>query len=243
MIAAEHNYHDDTIFEEEAAMADKQTKQTKQELGNASGSNTKVWDYLSVTDPKYTKQFRRKGGFSGTDISPTFRQKVMTELFGVAGHGWGWEIERCWEANNCVFVQLNVWTRLPGSEGNSTDGRGWVGSQIGGTEIGRTPDESYKMAVTDAFGKCCAALGVGADVYSGQFDDSKYQRSAANVHEKRDIDHWSYTLDELEQIIGKCSTSHDLEKLHRKVANSNPPSSVHKKLKALFDKARERVSA
>jgi hypothetical protein len=38
-----------------------------------------------------------------------------------------------------------------------------------------TSDEGYKMAVTDALGTALKMLGVGADVYAGRWDGSKYK--------------------------------------------------------------------
>jgi hypothetical protein len=135
--------------------------------------NNTIWDSVSKTDPKFTKNFKRGGGFGGTDINPAYRLKRMTEQFGICGVGWGWVTERVWREDYAgsafVFAQVNVWT---GDRVNLT------GSQIGGTDASRTPDESYKMAITDALGKCFLALGVAADVYLGEFD-SKYSRETA----------------------------------------------------------------
>ena len=38
----------------------------------------------------------------------------------------------------------------------------------------RTNDECYKMAVTDALSVAMKMLGVGADIYMGRYDGSKY---------------------------------------------------------------------
>ena len=188
--------------------------------------NLKIWNLLAVTDPAYTKPFKRKGGFSGTDISPTYRQKVMTEAFGVCGHGWGWEIQDRWKDDGCVYVQVNVWTLTADGQ------KGWTGPQIGGTEIGRLNDESYKMATTDAFGKCVAALGVAADVYSGQFDDSKYQRQAGIVHAERQ---WDMSLAGIEAMLKESGA--DIKAVRKKVQESKPPTHVLANLKDLFERA------
>lgn len=141
--------------------------------------NIRHWARLQVTDPKHTKPFKKAGGFSGTDISPAYRIQRLTEEFGPCGQGWGYTIQDRWREQfpardgeppkDFVFVQLSLWW--------SEDGERYeTGPQIGGTEAGRTPDEAYKMAVTDALGKCALLLGVAADVYLGFFDGSKYQR-------------------------------------------------------------------
>lgn len=141
--------------------------------------NLAYWSQLQETDPRYTKQFTRGGGFKGTDINPTWRFKRMTEVFGPCGLGWGWSIDqplfRTVGDKEVVFVGVSVWWRPqpdPKSEQFHT------GIQYGGTELsGRTPDEALKMAVTDGLGKCMNALGLAADIYMGLFDDSKYREA------------------------------------------------------------------
>tara|TARA_R100001594_G_scaffold127395_1_gene165060 strand:- start:2017 stop:2607 length:591 start_codon:yes stop_codon:yes gene_type:complete len=130
-----------------------------------------LWELLSDVPQQAKKTFRRKGGFSGTDVSPQWRIRRLTEVLGPMGLGWGYEIEDRWEIANCVFVQLAGWYCLPGTPEEKLK----IGSTIGGTELERTPDESYKMAVTDAFGKCFAQIGLAASIYLGEdFSGSKY---------------------------------------------------------------------
>lgn len=146
-------------------------------------SNTAIWDKVSHTDPAYTKKISGKK-FSGTDIKPAYRLKKMTEAFGPAGKGWGYEVQEHWRETvtarskgndipvECVFVMLRVWWSEDGGQTKY-----FTGSQIGGTETGMAVDEAYKMAITDALGKCLVDLGVCADVYLGEFgNDSKYSR-------------------------------------------------------------------
>jgi len=162
-----------------------------------------LWKQLSPVDKKATKNFKRAGGFSGTDINPQWRMKRMTEVFGPVGVGWGYEIQDRWRESvphgdgetMVAFVQVRVWWTSPDhdakgecdEESNRTFYR-WTGPQIGGTSMKRTPDEAYKMAITDALGKCFAQLGLGADIYMGEFDNP--------------VDYASKTdLDVLEQTI------------------------------------------
>ncbi len=148
--------------------------------------NLEIWTAVDKTDPKHTKKFTGAAGIPLRNIDPVYRMKRLTEQFGPCGVGWGWVIERTWrdafsntfydkesgehvtEVKDCVYAQVYIWYVWEGE-------RRQTGPQIGGTETGRTPDESYKMAVTDAFGKCAVALGLCADVYLGEFDN-KYGR-------------------------------------------------------------------
>lgn len=141
-------------------------------------TNVRHWINLCKTDPNHTKKFTRAGGFSGTDISPAYRIQRLTEEFGPCGEGWGHVIHSRWRetfpgkngATECVFAEVSLWWK------NEKGERCETGPQIGGTIADRTPDEAYKMAVTDAIGKCALFLGVAADVYLGWYDDAKYIR-------------------------------------------------------------------
>lgn len=134
-----------------------------------------TWNALATTDKNYTKDFKRSGGFSGTDINPMWRIRRMTEQFGPIGVGWGYEVKRTWRedfgSTPYVFAEIQMWYYQNEAEENPA----YTGVQIGGTDASRTADEAYKMAITDGLGKCMAQLGLGADVYLGEFD-SKYSR-------------------------------------------------------------------
>ena len=134
-----------------------------------------IWQSLSTTDKAYTKDFKRSGGFSGTDINAQWRLMRLTEVFGPVGIGWGYEIVERWREDiggeAYHFVTVRMWYLYEGEKYHT-------GEQIGGTHAKFAPDEGYKMAVTDAIGKCASQLGLGADVYLGQFD-GKYSRPEA----------------------------------------------------------------
>lgn len=131
-----------------------------------------LWDKLSPVEKSAQKEYKRSGGFKGTDINPQWRMMRMTEEFGPVGLGWGWEVKERWSETfdndgtgneTFVFVMLLVWYMVDGK-------KCWTGEQIGGTDTKWAKDEAYKMAVTDALGKCCASIGLGAEIYLGQFD-------------------------------------------------------------------------
>ena len=157
----------------------------------AQNPHLRLWDQLKRTDPKATKPFTRGGGFRGTQIDPTWRMQRMTEVFGPIGIGWGYEqldVRVMPEPNSTeamVFISVRVWYREP-----DTGEKAWTGPQWGGTELYRRRrdgsaepnDESFKMSITDALGKCLLQLGVAADVYLGLFDDSKYREETETYY-------------------------------------------------------------
>ena len=233
---SEQNYHEDTVMHHEIS----ESTEAWERLVKGKHDHMKIWNYLSVTDPARTKSFKRKGGFSGTDIDPTYREQLMTEVFGMKGLGWGTAVRREWSERDCAFVKIDVWVRHP-----DTGMLCWLGEQIGGTEFGRSPDEAYKMSVTDAFGKCVASLGLAADIYSGKFGDSKYQREASEVHQMREAERWSLRLDKVAEMLKTCTENYShggIESVRREVQLSRPPKKFHPQLAEMFKDAAKKLS-
>ena len=148
---------------------------------------TRFWGELGKTDPERTKKFNRPGGFQGTDINPQYRWQKLTEQFGPAGVAWGSCDEHIWtqpleDGQVMVFVRLRLWYEDPatGSQGATPFGCGGDFIVKKGRQGLMADDEGYKKAYTDALGNAARFLGLGADVYMGLFDDSKYvnQRQA-----------------------------------------------------------------
>jgi hypothetical protein len=143
--------------------------------------NLEFWNALKRTDPKATKPFQRPGGFRGTQIDPAWRLQMMTEVFGPVGKGWGYEQLEWTIAERMVFICCRVWYIDP-----QTGEKYFTGPQWGGTEMvrrnrdgtERPDDECFKMSMTDAIGKCMLQVGLAADIYLGQFDDSKYREES-----------------------------------------------------------------
>lgn len=114
-----------------------------------------------------------------SDINPMWRIKILTEVFGMCGVGWKYEIVRQWSeqygqevkayCNINLYVKVNgEWSEpIPGTGGSSE-----VEVQKNGAYVS---DECYKMALTDALSVSMKALGVAADIYY-QNDVTKYNR-------------------------------------------------------------------
>jgi hypothetical protein len=156
-----------------------------------------LFERLMKTDPKYTKPFKKGGGFSGTAINATSTVMKLTQEFGPAGWGWGYIVTgyrdvwpdpaykgsdgKPWAPLN--FCDIVFWYfpggRLEGFGQHSDDPRKIPGcawfSQVGGTEYtGRADDEVCKKSLTDAITKAASHIGANADIHLGLFDDSKY---------------------------------------------------------------------
>lgn len=142
--------------------------------------NLNFWN--AVKRPPVTALKKISGGrLSGmTDISPQWRYMAMTEQFGPCGIGWKYELKRLWieegaDGQKAAFAEIalqtikgNGWSApIPGVGGSM-----FIAKEKDGP---RTSDEAFKMAVTDALSVAMKLLGVGADIYMGLWDGSKYK--------------------------------------------------------------------
>lgn len=113
-----------------------------------------------------------------TDINPMWRFKRLTEVFGPVGIGWKYVItdkQIIPGADGVVsaFVDILLFYKHGGewSEGiPGTGGSSFVAKESKGLY---TSDECFKMALSDAIGTACKALGMSADIYFSK-DRSKY---------------------------------------------------------------------
>lgn len=142
-------------------------------------NNLETWNKFKqppLTALKAIKAGRLKGMHN---ISPQWRYQAMTEVFGMIGFGWKYTIEKRWtsEVSNgeqLCFVEILLYVKvgeewsagIPGSGGSKLIAKESAGMH--------NNDEAVKMAETDALGTAMAKLGVGADIYLGTFDGSKY---------------------------------------------------------------------
>lgn len=141
--------------------------------------NLETWNRFYNTPPEVTEEFtlsKKPNAKVFNSIKPYYRTRCVTELFGTVGVGWKTKIYDRWcetlNGRTCVFVTLVIEYKDP-------ETGEWCVTcpHTGGTEIADwvRPDEAYKSAETDAFGKCCADFGIGADIYDSVFDGDKYQ--------------------------------------------------------------------
>lgn len=112
-----------------------------------------------------------------TDINPVYRFKRLTEVFGPCGIGWKYTVDKLWlethDTETKAFAQISIYYKqdeqwigpVPGIGGSS-----FVSKERNGIYVN---DECYKMALSDAIGTACKALGMSADIYYSK-DRTKY---------------------------------------------------------------------
>lgn len=133
-------------------------------------NNLEIYNQVAEV-PKEAQKPIKGGRLNGkTDINPMWRIMILTELFGIVGFGWKYEIVRSWIEQGAkgaisAFIQINLFVKYNGQWSEAIPGLG--GSSFVAIEGSGlyTSDECYKMALTDAISVACKALGIGANVY------------------------------------------------------------------------------
>lgn len=141
-------------------------------------NNMEIWQQLEKTADEAKKPIEagRLKGF--TDINPCWRMKRLTEVFGPCGIGWKFDICNTYTipgANEeiAAFVDIRLYYKKDGEWSEGVPGLGgsmFVAKERSGMH---TSDECFKMALSDAIGTACKALGMSADIYFSK-DRSKY---------------------------------------------------------------------
>ena len=140
--------------------------------------NMKIWQALENT-PKEAQKEISAGRLKGfTDINPAWRMKRLTEVFGPCGIGWKYEICNSYVLNGAndevaAFVDIRLYYKQGDEWSEGIPGFGgsmFVAKEKNGMH---TSDECFKMALSDAIGTACKALGMSADIYFSK-DRSKY---------------------------------------------------------------------
>ena len=142
-------------------------------------NNMELWGKVKAPPPSALKQI--KGGrLNGmTDISPQWRYKILTEIFGVCGVGWKYTVESKWieegaKDERFAFVDILLYIKHNGEWSDAIPGTGGHKLVVSEKNGLHNNDEAFKMATTDALSTAMKLLGVGADIYAGKYDGSKY---------------------------------------------------------------------
>lgn len=172
--------------------------QYHQQVGQQQEAGEKLhmdkWDQLA-RPPKDALKEIRGGRLSGmTDINPQWRYKAMRDAYGPCGIGWKYEVEKMWTeqgSDGQVFQFAKVLVSIKTNDSWSAEIPGVGGSML--IEKDRNGlhqnDEAVKMSITDALSVALKMLGVGADIYMGRWDGSKYKGDVplpASVKASRD---------------------------------------------------------
>ena len=152
-------------------------------MTNTNNSNMDLWNSLSITDPSKVKPITGKS-YKGSSPQPYWLVQRATETFGPCGLGWGIEIvqqgfQQCNAETMMHYATVRVWYMQ--------DGKKCSVEHMGGTmamyktNAGKMiyDEDAPKKSVTDAMVKALSFIGFAGDIFSGIWDDWKYQEMAA----------------------------------------------------------------
>lgn len=152
--------------------------------------NMNLWRSVCVTDPAAVRPISGKQ-YKGNSPKPYWVIQRATEVFGPCGLGWGVQIlserfERFGD-ESLHIAHVMVWYMLDGKRGEV--------EQMGQTRAAYTSaagkhivdEDAPKKSATDGMVKCLSMLGFAGDIFSGQWDDSKYVAWASEETKRREM--------------------------------------------------------
>lgn len=178
-------------------------------------SNMKLWDSVKVTHPSAVKAITGKP-YQGNSPKPYWLIQRATEVFGPVGIGWGVcvkseRFERLTETDVLHVAVVSIWYVQDGKRSETFD-------QMGGTKAaymskkGMVVDEDAgKKSVTDGMVKCFSMIGFAGDIFSGQWDDSKYVEWAAEQYKEKPIYCSEDQIDKMKKLANDVNA--DMTKL------------------------------
>ena len=152
--------------------------------------NMKLWQSVCVTDPRAVKPITGKQ-YKGNSPKPYWVIQRATEVFGPCGLGWGVQIlserfERFGdEALHIAHVM--VWYLKDGKRCEIEQMGQTRAAYISAAGKHIVDEDAPKKSATDGMVKCLSMLGFAGDIFSGQWDDSKYVQWAAEETKRREI--------------------------------------------------------
>ena len=181
-------------------------------------NNMDLWTAVSQT-PKEAQKPIKGGRLNGfTDINPVWRFRMLTEVFGPCGTGWKFVIRdrQLAPAENGevkAFVSVDLYYKENGEWSEAIPGEGgssFVSTEKGGKYVN---DECYKMALSDAIGTACKALGMSADIYFANGDRTKYtapQAQASPAYQAPRCEVCGKPIEDIRFKSGKVSRAEDI---------------------------------
>ena len=152
--------------------------------------NMKLWNSVKVTAPHAVKPITGKQ-YKGNSPKPYWIIERATETFGPCGIGWGIEVvserfERFGDTESLHIALVRVWYMQDGKRGQIEQMGQTRASYMSSQGKFIVDEDAPKKSVTDGMVKCLSMLGFAGDIFSGQWDDSKYVEWAAEETRKRE---------------------------------------------------------
>ncbi len=142
-----------------------------------------LWNSLCITDPSKVKPITGKS-YKGSSPQPYWLVQRATETFGPCGQGWGIEIvqqgfQQCNAETMMHYATVRVWYMQEGKKCSVEHMGGTMAMYKTSTGKMIYDEDAPKKSVTDAMVKALSFIGFAGDIFSGIWDDWKYQEMAA----------------------------------------------------------------
>lgn len=152
-------------------------------MTNSNNTNMDLWNSLCITDPKKVKPITGKS-YKGSSPQPYWLVQRATETFGPCGQGWGIEIvqqgfQQCNAETMMHYATVRVWYMQDGKKCSVEHMGGTMAMYKTSTGKMIYDEDAPKKSVTDAMVKALSFIGFAGDIFSGIWDDWKYQEMAA----------------------------------------------------------------
>lgn len=150
----------------------------------------KLWRSVCVTDPSAVKPITGKQ-YKGNSPKPYWIIQRATETFGPCGIGWGIEVvnerfERFGDTESLHIALVRVWYETDGRRGQIEQMGQTRSSYVSSSGKFIVDEDAPKKSVTDGMVKCLSMLGFAGDIFSGQWDDSRYVEWASQETHRRE---------------------------------------------------------
>jgi hypothetical protein len=142
--------------------------------------NLAIWHALERTDPAHVKEITGKA-YRGNSPRPHYVIRKLTEQFGPIGVGFGWTVMEDKYVDGVPHedgtekmheVRIRFWHTAPENCFESYGGTKALYKTSSGKWM--SDEDAAKKSLTDAITKAASWLGVAADIFMGQWDDSGY---------------------------------------------------------------------
>ena len=197
----------------------KKKGEEQQPIDEQTAQNLSVYERARLVPESAIKPIvngRLKGK---SDINPVYRIKRMTEIFGVVGFGWRYEIVKQWlepHGNEVkAFTQINLYIKMNGEWSEAIPGVGGASFVSVESKGAYVNDECYKMSLTDAMSVAMKSLGIAADIYYAKDGnninpgDSKYrdEGQASQATQSRGTQGIAFTGADLKQALADLAAA------------------------------------
>lgn len=150
-------------------------------------NNLDLWNLVYTTDPSAVKPITGKS-YKGSSPKPYWLIEQATKHLGACGIGWGINVidqgfQQCGPSDVLHWATVEFWYKWNGERGSVQQMGGTKAAYMTNTGKLMVDEDAAKKSVTDGMVKAMSMVGFAGDIFSGRWDDSKYQAEASQYHQ------------------------------------------------------------